>query len=99
MIEWQTAVTISVVEEDFFLSKADYMEISPGPRVTKGNHLLQLSVSMTSWVWVDLKLFTTQFFDKNATRWNGNEWIIKNDLVNFCKKDKKKHTSESVSKQ
>ena len=53
--------------------------------------MLQLSVTMMSWVrvWVDLRLFTTQFFDKNATRWNGNEWIIKNDLVNFCKKDKK----------
>ena len=81
---------MSVVEEDFFLSKADYMEISPGPSVATENHLLELSVSMTSWVWVDWGLFTTQIFDKNTTRWNGNEWIIKNDLVNFCKKDKKK---------
>ena len=59
---------MSVVEEDYFLSKADYMEISPGLSVTKEDHLLQSSVSMTSWVWVDLRLFTTQIFDKNAAK-------------------------------
>ena len=43
-------------------------------------HLLQLSVAMMSWdrVWVDLRLFTTQFSDKVLLEtWKLREWELK----------------------